>query len=32
MFIMGFICGQFVLMVILITLHGMGVSNDVDDI
>ena len=31
MFFMGFICGQFVLMMILITLHGMGV-DDVDDV
>lgn len=31
MFVMGFICGQFVLMMILITLHGMGV-DDVDDV
>lgn len=30
MFLMGFICGQFVLMVILIVLHGMGVDDGVD--
>lgn len=32
MFIMGFICGQFVLMVILIVLHGMGVDDGMDNV
>lgn len=30
MFLMGFICGQFVLMVILIVLHGMGVDDGME--